>query len=170
MITLGKALSMRYPPTTPLPVSAVIIDSAPGGGGLKNAVDAFTSHISTPVKRLIFKALITALYVFGYILGPLIGRKTTLQKIEYQLGNRRLLPWAHKDTPRLYLYSKKDNMVPWTDTQAHLFRCEQLGLNTTSILFENSPHVAHARAYPKRYWEAVAKIWEAATLLPLPST
>ncbi|KAF9007772.1 hypothetical protein BDZ89DRAFT_911066, partial [Hymenopellis radicata] len=115
MMTLGKLLAARPMPSfesSPRGTCALILDSAPGGGGLGSAIDAFTGHIRNPVGKFGAKVFISTLYLFGYMVGPMLGRKTSLQRIRESLYAAHLLPWMDKRTPRLYLYSKKDEMVP----------------------------------------------------------
>ena len=70
-------------------------------------------------------------------------------------------------TPRLYLYSQADEMVPWTEVEEHAEEARKAGLDVRMERFEGSPHVAHARTDPERYWGAVKKVWEDATSPPV---
>ncbi|KAF9012122.1 hypothetical protein BDZ89DRAFT_1143031 [Hymenopellis radicata] len=147
MMTLGKLLATH---------------SAPGGGGLGSAIDAFTGHMRNPVGKFGAKVFISTLYLFGYMVGPMLGRKTSLQRIRESLYAAHLLPWMDKRTPRLYLYSKKDEMVPWVDTETHARASKDMGRNVKTVVFEDSAHVAHAKTYPVEYWDAVKSIWNEA--------
>ena len=84
-------------------------------------------------------------------------------KMRTTLNKYLLLPWFSKHTPRLYLYSQADEMVPWTEVEEHAEEARKAGLDVRMERFEGSPHVAHARSDPERYWGAVKKVWEDAT-------
>ncbi len=150
----------RYPSLeTFRPPCAIILDSSPGGSGLSNAIHAFTTLIKNPIMRTAAKVLVCLLYVYGFFVGPFIGRRTALQKVQDGLYNPRVLPWVDERTPRLYMYSRADDMVPWDQVQQHAERTRGLGWDVRTEVFEDSPHVAHARAYPERYWHAVKSLW-----------
>ncbi|KAK0192650.1 hypothetical protein F5146DRAFT_1136476 [Armillaria mellea] len=162
LITLGKIMASRGPlPSleTFRPPCAIILDSSPGGSGLSNAVHAFTTLIKNPIMRTAAKVLVCLLYVYGFFVGPFIGRRTALQKVQDGLYNPHVLRWVDERTPRLYVYSRADDMVPWDQVQQHAERTRGLGWDVRTEVFEDSPHVAHARAYPERYWHAVKSLW-----------
>jgi Eukaryotic protein of unknown function (DUF829) len=52
--------------------------------------------------------------------------------------------------------------VPWQQVKAHAEASRDLGINVRTEVFEASPHVAHARTDPAKYWAAVGEVWEAA--------
>ena len=54
-------------------------------------------------------------------------------------------------------------MVPWMEVEEHTEEARKAGLDARMERFEGSPHVAHARSDPERYWSAVKKVWEDAT-------
>ena len=78
------------------------------------------------------------------------------------LLNPRLLPWMDLQTPRLYVFSKEDQLVPWKVVQQHADTAKASGLNVRCEVYEESAHVAHMRLDPKRYWASVQDLWEVA--------
>ncbi len=165
-MTLGKLLAARPMPSfesSSRGTCALILDSAPGGGGLHSANEAFTGHMRNPVGKFCAQVFISTLYILGYMVGPMIGRKTALQRIRDSLYAAHLLPWMDKRTPRLYLYSKSDTMVSWVDTETHARASKDMGRNVKTVVFEDSAHVAHAKTHPVEYWDAVKSIWNEAS-------
>jgi hypothetical protein len=148
------------------PPSAVILDSCPGGGGLKVTRRAFANAVRNPILRWLVSAFITLFYIYAVLAYRLFGKKTTILKMRTTLNKYLLLPWFSKHTPRLYLYSQADEMVPWTEVEAHAGEARKAGLDVRMERFEGSPHVTHARTDPERYWGAVKKVWEDATSSP----
>lgn len=63
---------------------------------------------------------------------------------------------------RLYLYSKKDELVHWEDVEEHVAVAVDQGYRCITERFEESPHVGHMRMYPERYWDAIARAWDSA--------
>lgn len=51
-------------------------------------------------------------------------------------------------------------MIPYHEVEKHAEKAREVGLNVRMERFEDSKHVAHARADPERYWGAVRRLWE----------
>ena len=138
------------------PPSEVILDSCPGRGGIEVTQRAFANAVRNPIlRRLANLYAVLAHWIFG--------KEATILKMRTTLNKYLLLPWFSKHTPRLYLYSQADDIVPWTEVEEHAEEARKAGLNVRMERFEGSPHVAHARTDPERYWGAVKKVWEDAT-------
>ena len=148
------------------PPSAVILDSCPGEGGLEVTRRAFANAVRNPILRRLISAFITFFYIYIVLAYQIFGKKSRILKMRTTLNKYVLLLWFSKRTPRLYLYSQADEMVPWTEVEAHAEEARKAGLDVRMERFEGSPHVAHARTDPERYWGAVKKVWEDATASP----
>jgi Eukaryotic protein of unknown function (DUF829) len=161
LVTLGRVLS-NYPPSSHIP-SALIIDSAPGSPSLKRALRAFSSAIRN---RIIWYLVALAVYIvsgYAYLMKILFGRKASLEKLRDGLINPKVLPWTDVRTPRLYLFSKEDEMVQWDRVKAHVEEAKADGIiNIRMELFEKSKHVAHLKDDPEGYWGAVWGVWDEA--------
>lgn len=66
------------------------------------------------------------------------------------------------DAERLYIYSKSDTIIKSEDVERNIASARAAGLKVSSELYENSPHVSHARIDGKRYWSAVIALWKRA--------
>ncbi|KIK57981.1 hypothetical protein GYMLUDRAFT_45550 [Collybiopsis luxurians FD-317 M1] len=156
-------------PTIPA-VSAMILDSAPGGGSLSSLIRAFTLALPNgyAVLRILVKVFIFFLYTLGIVRHRVFGVKPVVDRLKEGLslddgskgiknggGRGGILPWITSTTPRLYVCSKKDELVPVDEVVQHFEEAKRRGLNVKMDMYDDTPHVAHARRYPERYWGAV---------------
>jgi hypothetical protein len=161
LATLCRILSHRSGLSkSPGIINTIIFDSCPGRGGLKSSYRAFTAAIPNPLARPIIAMLLVLLYSCEFLFSVLFGHKRFHQIVNNTLLDPNILPWTSVRTPRLYVYSKKDEMVSWLHVEAHAEKVRALGMNVRTELFESSPHVAHARTDPSRYWGSVDEVWE----------
>ena len=79
-----------------------------------------------------------------------------------QLNQPSILPWLTKSSPRLYIYSTRDNMIRWQDVESHAKDAEKWCTRVKTERFEDSGHVAHMRKDPVRYWRLIKEVWTAA--------
>jgi pimeloyl-ACP methyl ester carboxylesterase len=152
-------------PDAPGSPSAIVLDSCPGNGGVEKTVKAFT----TAVRGLFLKQFVTLFIRTAYLLYAIKKRlfretgDTIIDDMKATLHRPKILPWLSKTTPRLYIYSKGDDIVPYEEVEGHAEQARKAGLNVRTLRFEDSPHVAHARMHPQQYWDAVQSLWEEAT-------
>ncbi|PPQ83502.1 hypothetical protein CVT25_006992 [Psilocybe cyanescens] len=166
LTTLGEIIASRaIPPSQQLPVTALVLDSCPGDGGAEGTIRAFSSVVRNPFLKGIIKILIRLLYFYVSLQRKIMrsSPQTILDKMKARLNDRHLLPWFDRTTPRLYLYSVEDKLIPYHEIEAHANQAEQAGLPVRMEKFEDSPHVAHAKVYPQRYWTAIQKLWDDAS-------
>ncbi|KAF9460355.1 hypothetical protein BDZ94DRAFT_1169921 [Collybia nuda] len=161
LLCLGRILEKKMAKTTPSPAlaSAIIFDSCPGIGNLESSKRAFTGLIRNPIIRAIGNFIMTVIYIYSKLMKRLFAKKDMAQVLRAALHNPRLLPWVCKYTPRLYIYSRKDELVPFTEVEKHAQEAEVAGFNVMQEKFEDTAHVAHARTEPERYWGAVDRVW-----------
>lgn len=152
MLTLSSSL----PPSSPLSRTALIIDSAPGLPTLRNAISAFSHSVPTFLQPLLILFLSFST-VWAWIRRTILRTPNEWETLFEKMAKADVLPWFTEKTPRLYLYSKKDELVDWMPLQAYV---RTLKGRVQEEVFEDSQHVAHARTYPERYWSAVRRVWE----------
>ena len=143
-------------------MSALILDSSPAIGSFRTFGRAFSAAIQNPIVRSITLALICILHAYRLALQKLFGMETVRMRYLKALLNPRLLPWMNSETPRLYIFSKKDDVVPWQAVQEHAETAKTSGLNVRCEVYEESAHVAHMRLDPKRYWGSIKDLWQIA--------
>ncbi|KAG8212943.1 hypothetical protein J3R82DRAFT_11304 [Butyriboletus roseoflavus] len=62
----------------------------------------------------------------------------------------------------LYVFSKKDELVPWQEVQKHADAAKKSGLNARCEVYEESAHVAHMRYDLERCWTSILGLWHIA--------
>ena len=82
-----------------------------------------------------------------------------ITEMRERMNEANLLPWISKSTPRLYMYSDVDMMVPAIAVEDHIAAATAKGLVVRAEFFHGTPHVSHVRQDPERYWGAVRKVW-----------
>ncbi|KWU43284.1 DUF829-domain-containing protein [Rhodotorula sp. JG-1b] len=144
--------------TRGIPARAFIFDSCPGLSTLKSTIRAFSAGIRNPVVKYPAVAAITVMYGVLRLWSMIRQQPGTLARISAYLNSPTSLP----PVPRLYLYSPIDELIPPEDVERHAAQA-RIEAGVTDIRmekFEKSPHVAHARTDPERYWGAVQRVWE----------
>ncbi|KAF5342474.1 hypothetical protein D9611_001264 [Ephemerocybe angulata] len=160
---LSKSLQDRVPASSVgesgLSPSAMVLDSSPGDGGLKATQKAFLTAVRHPILRRLASLMITLLVFISWV-HLRLGGEPPLIRVKKALNDHKLLPWFSKTTPRLYMYSEADDLIPYPEVEAHAETARKEGLEVRLERFKDSPHVAHARADPDRYWGAVKQLWK----------
>ncbi|KAJ1310816.1 hypothetical protein OPQ81_009336 [Rhizoctonia solani] len=170
--SLARAIADTLPPniTTPaLPAQAFIYDSLPGILDLRITALAFTAPIRSPALRTLAKLVVGAVYIMGsfwrHTVGLLLGQKEdTFTQLHRELNEPRLLP---QRVPRTYIYSDVDEIIPSESVEGHAKKARELiggeaGSELVRLVrIEGGMHVAHAKKDGKRYWDEVARTWEA---------
>lgn len=163
LTTLSKMLSGRMTLTpSGRTTSVLILDSCPGQGTLASSKRAFTHSIQSSLVRFVIGIFLTLFYYQSLISAIFFGKKRYAQVLKESLQHPRLLPWTDIHTPRLYIFSKTDQMIPWQEVQAHAQEASRIGFKVETKIFENTPHVAHMRSNPALYWTSVGNIWKEA--------
>lgn len=154
----GSALIQRFI------TSALILDSCPATGNLKTIKLAFSAVIRNPILKVIVLTMMYTMHFIGLGLSLVLGKRIMLmENLRIEMWNPRVLPWMGLHTPRLYLFSRNDKLIPWQDVTQHADTAKEHGMDARCELFEESEHVAHIRVEPERYWASVQDIWAAAT-------
>jgi hypothetical protein len=76
-------------------------------------------------------------------------------RLRERLNDATLFPL---DAPRVYIYSKSDDMVDWEDVESHAADARKQGWKTDLALFDGSKHVGHLVADSNRFWKAVQSV------------
>ncbi|EAS30773.1 uncharacterized protein CIMG_06252 [Coccidioides immitis RS] len=156
--TTLRHLAASYRATTgkPLPVKALLIDSAPGKNSISKAVQALS--YSFP-KFFLWRALLSAT-VWTWLLvlttlGKLLRKKHPSFRLREGLNDSKLIDGGAE---RCYVYSKEDELIHWRDVEEHAEDARAKGWNVSREMFEKSPHVSHMRTDPQRYWRIVGRL------------
>lgn len=66
-----------------------------------------------------------------------------------------------KSVPRVYLYSRADQMVGFEEADEHANIAKAKGWDVTKVQFEKSAHCGHVREDETKYWAAIMEAWKA---------
>jgi hypothetical protein len=140
--------------------SAIIFDSCPGTATYHRTVQALTlSMPKSPLTKYLGSPILRLVVFLLYLVLFITRAEDAITKIRKQLNDHKLFG---PDVPRLYIYSKADQLVPYQDVKSHADDAKAKGYRATSeVLFESSAHCAHAMVHKEQYWEAVAGLLNA---------
>lgn len=142
---------------SPLPMRAQMIDSTPGNGGwLRSHKAIATSLPRFWLWRLLGSATIHLFLAMLFVIAKLGRKEPIMDVMRRQLNDPALF---NKRAPRVYLYSKADEMVGHDEVEEHADQAEAQGWKVTRVRFEKSPHAGHIREDEGRYWSAVRTAW-----------
>lgn len=153
------ATAYRKQTNTALPVTALVLDSTPGRATFGRLFHAFTLPLA-PLPTVI-RAMGTLVVVLGLavVVGlQCVGVQDAVERSRRILNDARVI---NPQAPRLYLYSKVDDMVLSTDVGDHSNEAEAKGIRVRRVVFEKSAHCRHVQFYRNEYWRAVDEILSA---------
>ena len=147
----------------PLPISSMIIDSAPGTATISSAMRAFSFALPQMwILRLISKSFLWLSLVLIKIVQA-IKRSPDPIGLARRLINDTSLVQAINPKgvlTRCYIYSDADDLVDFRDVEKHASESEASGWIVRREFFKGTPHVGHMRAEPDRYWGIVKSYLE----------
>ncbi|KAI0674778.1 hypothetical protein C8Q78DRAFT_1075152 [Trametes maxima] len=143
---------------------AVVFDSSPAPVTFAIMNRAFTASIRGRLRRYLAMFLVSAVYVVTLAVRAALRLPAKPMERELtRLNDPSLLPWTSTRTPRMYLYSSGDRIVPASGVEGHAAGARAAGFPVRMVHFGQSGHVAHARDDPEKYWSAVRSFWEEAS-------
>lgn len=143
-------------------MSILILDSSPSTGTFRTLGLAFSIAVRNRIARYIALTVIYFVHALRLSLHMVFGVETMGMEYPKMLLRPRLLPWMNVQTPRLYIFSRKDELVPWKEVKQHVEVAKASGLSVHCEVYEDSAHVAHMRLDSKRYWASIQSTWQIA--------
>lgn len=143
---------------TPLPISAMILDSAPGSPSLRAGLKAFSFALPQMwILRLLGKSLLVVFLVLFKLIHSFSVFPDPISLARELVNDTSLVRAANPGGTlrRCYIYSDTDDLVDWRDVESHAVNTEAEGWAVRREVFKSSPHVGHMRAEPDRYWGIV---------------
>ncbi|XP_075037706.1 transmembrane protein 53 [Mixophyes fleayi] len=132
-----------------LQVVGTIFDSAPGNRNICGSVRALNTVLTPSTNRLLRYLALAAFAVMVFILRILLYPVTRfLHENHYDKMKKDPSLWPH-----LYLYSRSDSIISYTDVENMIQFRRRRHLPTECVDFQKSEHVCHYRRYPQRYSE-----------------
>lgn len=134
----------------------VVFDCCPGDTAFSRSYNAAALSLppDQPANR-IGKAL----------LYPAMGVITSLQHLRVMNSVADLRSELNNPTlfgapvRRIYLYSREDEMVLWSDVERHIEEARAKGFPADGVRFEHGSHCALVMADGARYWAAIERAW-----------
>jgi Eukaryotic protein of unknown function (DUF829) len=152
--TLAKMHQKHH--NTPLPVKAMVLDSCPGTPTFRTAIAAFSVALPPfwPL-RVVLLGIIYLLLGLSMILHQVVPSQNMLMRMRERLNDTAFFPL---DAPRVYIYSKSDDMIDWEDVELHAADARKQGWKADLELFDGSKHVGHLVADSNKFWKAVQSV------------
>ena len=144
----------------PLPVYALIFDSAPSHSGIwehSRAIVLVTAQLR-PLGYAGFGAILLWLSAFSAWSTVTLQREPVPWMLS-AVSDPMLVPL---DVLRLYIFSKLDALIPWKEVKDHAEEAQRGGYKVRELEMENSGHCRHAKTHPDMYWTAVTSLWNEA--------
>lgn len=145
--------------TAPLPVSLVVMDSAPGSVSLSLGIRAIViTVVKSRIARLLLYPVVAVLLSIFAALSTLFRIKSVIQELREGMNNPALIP---REAKRICLYSERDELIPVEAVESHIREAESKGYQVEKVNFgKSSGHVSHARVDAGRYWGVIRRAWE----------
>ncbi|KAG5655244.1 hypothetical protein KAF25_001997 [Fusarium avenaceum] len=152
----------------PLPHRLSILDSAPGSTSLDREnlqIWSYAMALGTarlfPWPFIVTQCLCGVFICANRCIEYISGRESAPSFSLHAMVNEEL---KSKTVKKLFLYSKEDELVSWSDIETNIAESRRKGYEVECVLFHGSPHVGHMRQYPDKYWAAIKDTWEAVTI------
>lgn len=137
----------------------LVLDSCPGRGTYMRSANAIILSLpKASVARVIGTIIVHLVLVVLFFFDRVAGFENVITCARRRLNSQVLFDRA---APRLYLYSKADEMVWYEDVQEHAAQARENGYESVNeVSFEGSGHCAHATIDGEKYWDAVRSLVE----------
>jgi hypothetical protein len=154
-------LATSLPPSTRAHAfDAIVFDSCPGEATYARSVHAMTLSLpkNSPIAQYFGPVLIHFTLCLFYLAIFVLRFETVITRSRRCLNDPEMFGTG---VPRVYIYSKGDELVPWGDVESHAEDARGRGYrDVRRVLFGDSAHCAHAMAHREEYWGAVEGVVE----------
>lgn len=147
----------------PLPPRLVVLDSTPGSTDMTlEALPRFSRAMALgtaawfPWPFVVTQCLWATFLVGNHFLQVITGRESAPVTSIKAFQNPDM---QEKSAKRVYLYSKEDQIILWSDIEKHIAESREQGWQTDAVVFEGSGHVGHMRLHPEKYWNSIQAAW-----------
>jgi hypothetical protein len=147
----------------PLPISSMIIDSAPGTANISAAMRAFSFALPRMwILRLIAQSFLWLSLVLIKIVQAIRRSPDPISLARKEINDTSLVKAVNPKgvLTRCYIFSDADELVDWHDVEKHASESEASGWTVRLEFFQGTPHVGHMKAEPNRYWRIVKSCLE----------
>tara|TARA_R110002003_G_scaffold116_5_gene10110 strand:+ start:32664 stop:33515 length:852 start_codon:yes stop_codon:yes gene_type:complete len=152
----AKAWKARY--GTMMPMRIQVLDSAPTKGPWMKSHAAIAASLPRTWFWTWFGgALVHLLLACTFAAWTAVGRENKMMILCRELNDAAVFDSA---VPRVYLYSRADQMVGFEEADEHANIAESKGWSVSKVQFENSAHCGHVREDEAKYWGAIMEAWK----------
>ncbi|GCB27327.1 hypothetical protein AAWM_10212 [Aspergillus awamori] len=160
------AYQKRHGADNRFPHKLLICDSTPGGLSLSRQAGRWSRAMAVGTSKffpwpfIVTQALWFVLLWVHYILERLRGLEPSGVWADRVMNDESV---TTRESSRLYLYSKEDEIIGFEDLEENVAQVKTLGYQAVDLeLFEGSPHVGHMKLHPQQYWGKISECWKAA--------
>ncbi|EWC44413.1 hypothetical protein DRE_01239 [Drechslerella stenobrocha 248] len=143
----------------PMPVAAMLVDSAPGGTKLPSAltrgVSAFLEVVRNRLLRVVLVPMAYLTCCIVFVLPSLLGFEDPISRLRRVLNDNSLV--AEGGT-RGYVYCKSDAIVGWEDIVEHANEAADRGWKVLAKGFEDGGHIGGYRYHANEYTDLVKEV------------
>jgi hypothetical protein len=141
-----------------MPMRIQVLDSSPTKGPWMKSHAAIAASLpKTLFWRWFGGALVHLLLLCTFIVWGVVGKENKMVIICRQLNDDTIF---QNTVPRVYLYSRADEMVGFEEADEHANIAKSKGWDVTKVQFENSSHCGHVREDEVKYWGAIMEAWK----------
>jgi hypothetical protein len=153
----SKAWKAQYGTTVPMRIHA--FDSSPTKGTWMKSHAAISASLPKSLFWRVFGGLMVhLLLVSTFLVWTAMWKENKAVVICREMNDEKLFD---KKVPRVYLYSRADQMVGPEEVEDHSGIAAAKGWDVTRVVFKNSPHCGHIREDEAKYWAAIMQAWKA---------
>ncbi|KAF1815920.1 hypothetical protein P152DRAFT_202113 [Eremomyces bilateralis CBS 781.70] len=140
----------------PLPLTTMVLDSSPGRASYKRSLAAMMQTMPpNPVVRIIGFMIVHIVIVAEFLLDKVFHQPNMIERLRKSLLDTQRF---QDGGSRLYLYSKADQMVWFSDVEDHVAEASK-DWKVEAEMFQSSPHAGLILEDADRYWGAVRQAW-----------
>ena len=152
---LAKAWTQRFGGKMPMRVH--VFDSSPSKGSWMRSHAAIAASLpKTLLWRWFGGAMLHLVLFFTMILDVVLHREKKMAVLCRELNNEDVFD---NTVPRVYVYSRADEIVTFEDVEEHADIAESKGWDVTRVHFSNSAHCGHVREDEAKYWATIMEAW-----------
>ncbi|RMZ67903.1 indole-diterpene biosynthesis [Pyrenophora seminiperda CCB06] len=141
-----------------MPMRAQILDSSPTKGPWMKSHAAISAGLpQSTFWRWFGGALVHLLLVCTFVADVVMWRENKMVVLCRELNDERVFDVR---VPRVYLYSRADQMVGFEEADEHADIARAKGWDVDKVVFEKSSHCGHVREDEGKYWKAILVAWE----------
>ena len=141
-----------------LPMRVQMMDSSPTKGPWMKSHAAISAGLPrTQFWKLFGGLLVHLLLLWSFLVNVVTRKENKMVVLCREMNDENVFD---KRLPRVYLYSRADEMVGPEEVEEHAAIAQRKGWHVTMVKFERSAHCGHVREDESKYWGAILEAWK----------